>query len=126
MVAKRFFYVSAALLCLALAYHLGAVNAEGQTPSFRILNHGVPFVAVGETVYTLDAVGGWHPYTNNTYPPVPVSSLVVLGGSFAITQAGEGWVCNGNTGVWTSYGAIPGGGTSAQQQSWGQVKARYR
>jgi hypothetical protein len=27
MLAKRFFYVSAAILCLALAYHFGATSA---------------------------------------------------------------------------------------------------
>ena len=30
MFAKRFFYVCAGLLCLALAYHLGATNAAAQ------------------------------------------------------------------------------------------------
>jgi hypothetical protein len=31
MVAKRFFYVCAGILCLALAYHLGARSATAQT-----------------------------------------------------------------------------------------------
>jgi hypothetical protein len=30
--AKRFFYVSAGLLCLALAYHFGATSATAQAP----------------------------------------------------------------------------------------------
>jgi len=32
MFAKRFFYVCAGLLCLALAYHLGATNAKAAPP----------------------------------------------------------------------------------------------
>ena len=32
MFAKRFFYVCAGLLCLALAYHLGAKSAGAQAP----------------------------------------------------------------------------------------------
>jgi hypothetical protein len=32
MLAKRFFYVTAGLLCLALAYHLGATSATAQAP----------------------------------------------------------------------------------------------
>lgn len=31
MFAKRFFYVSAGLLCLSLAYHLGSQNAIAQS-----------------------------------------------------------------------------------------------
>jgi hypothetical protein len=30
MVAKRFFYICAGILCLALAYHFGAMNAQAQ------------------------------------------------------------------------------------------------
>ena len=30
MLAKRFFYVCAGLLCLTVAFHLGAVSAHGQ------------------------------------------------------------------------------------------------
>jgi hypothetical protein len=40
MVAKRFFYVCAGLLCLAVAYHLGARGAGAQVVS------GNPVVAV--------------------------------------------------------------------------------
>src|SRR5881397_3487793 len=36
MVAKRFFYVCAGLLCLALAYHLGATSARSQPISSAI------------------------------------------------------------------------------------------
>ena len=32
MLAKRFFYVCAGLLCLALAYHLGARTASARSP----------------------------------------------------------------------------------------------
>src|SRR5262249_25723708 len=41
MVAKRFFYICAGLLCLALAYHAGANNAGAQVVA------GNPVVAYG-------------------------------------------------------------------------------
>ena len=37
MFAKRFFYVSAAILCLALAYHLGATSATAQATKSQVV-----------------------------------------------------------------------------------------
>lgn len=36
MLAKRFFYVCAGILCLALAYHLGSTNAAAQAGAGHI------------------------------------------------------------------------------------------
>ena len=49
MLAKRFFYVCAGLLCLALAYHFGAVNATAQAP-------GNPIVAAYATPSSANVV----------------------------------------------------------------------
>ena len=38
MLAKRFFYVSAALFLLALTYHLGARSAAAQAPSNPVVS----------------------------------------------------------------------------------------
>ena len=40
MVAKRFFYVCAGLLCLTVAYHLGARNAGAQLPGVDLAAEG--------------------------------------------------------------------------------------
>ena len=37
MLAKRFFYVCAGLLCLALSYHFGALNATAQAPGNSVV-----------------------------------------------------------------------------------------
>ena len=126
MVAKRFFYVCAGILCLALAYHFGAVRAEGQAAGFRILDSNNLLVGAAGTIYEIGPVG-WRSYLGrgNTAPPVPVSSLVQYNGCSAVTEAGEGWQCNGNTGEWTSIGFLPGA-TPATHETWGGVKARYR
>ena len=50
MVAKRFFYVSAGILCLALAYHLGATTATAQAPSNPVV--GITDVTGGESAIT--------------------------------------------------------------------------
>src|SRR5213594_2223453 len=36
--AKRFFYVCAGLLCLAISYHLGAKSAGAQSGASRVVN----------------------------------------------------------------------------------------
>lgn len=61
MFAKRFFYVCAGLLCLALAYHLGATSATGAPPADDSVvatsaNGTVVFTAKGN-VYLNDNVG---------------------------------------------------------------------
>lgn len=44
--AKKFFYVSAGLLMIAIAYHLGASTATAQAPSN-------PVVGIAEAPYTI-------------------------------------------------------------------------
>jgi len=128
--ARAFFYVSAGILLLALSHHLGARSATAQALGFRVLGENGPFIAVGESVYEMDYYG-WQPVPPGspggdvTLPPVPVSSLVLYLGGQAITQTGEGWIRDGNTGVWHSVGTPPGV-TPAQRQTFGQLKSDYR
>src|SRR5438128_1757716 len=43
MIAKRFFYVCAGILCLALAYHFGALSATAQAPGNPVV--GIAYFA---------------------------------------------------------------------------------
>lgn len=93
MVAKRFFYVSAGILSLALAYHFGATTATAQAP-------GNPVVGV----------------------------TAITGALYAVTASGDTYWTNTGGTTWTLRGNVFGGSppTPATQESWGQVKARYR
>ena len=66
MLAKRFFYVCAGLLCLALAYHLGARSATAQAP-------GNPIAAAPATGYVFTANGDL--YYSPDPPTQPYSFL---------------------------------------------------
>ena len=90
--AKRFFFVCAGMFLLALAYHLGAMNARAQAP-------GNPVVGIVHT------------------------DTSVL---FAVTANGDVF-CNTSNGLapWERRQNIFSGPTPAQQQTLGQVKARY-
>ena len=58
--AKRFFFTCAGILCLALAYHLGATSATAQSGSrgqIRLLEARGPYVLVvsdTDDIYVLD------------------------------------------------------------------------
>jgi hypothetical protein len=74
---KRLFYLSAAILCLALAYHLGSRNAFSAPQSGQLTN---PAVAV-------DAP--------NNDPSVLVA-LTAIGDVFQTTNGGTTWRFVGN------------------------------
>lgn len=91
MLAKRLLFVSAGILCLALAYQFGATAATAQAPSN-------PVVGITE----------------------------VNGGESDITANGDAYFTNTGGATWELRGNLFGAPTPAAQQSWGQVKARYR
>jgi len=123
--ARAFLLVCAGLLCLALAYHLGAQSARAQAPAgLRMMGPGL--VLSGGSVYQL-VPGGWLAWTN--LPPVSPTDMIYFSGDYAITVAGEGWYGGGSgpagPSQWVSLGTVPGGSTPAQGISFGQLKAKY-
>ena len=78
MVAKRFFYVCAGLLCLALAYHFGATSATAAKPGSTIIaaecDWPVAVACVDRTVYVLDVT---NPQGLRNYPSIPGTDPVI-------------------------------------------------
>lgn len=138
MLAKRFFYVCAGLLCLALAYQLGVGKAQGQgggtlssgdffyrglyalTPDGRIYSRGTDFPSnpwtLGRTV----------PVTSRAVA-LRVESGAVFPNPFfyVFTEDGTVFECDGYYGACSSTNAFTGP-TPATPETWGSVKARYR
>jgi hypothetical protein len=50
MLTKRFFYVCAGLLCLALAYHLGASSATAARPAAVVEGATIQIIQAGAGV----------------------------------------------------------------------------
>ena len=136
MVAKRFFYVCAGLLCLALVYHLGAMNASAQA--------GGPFV-VGSfdpdsDPLVIDSAGQMWMMGRANNPgvrvgpvPLPKSGTVleatcsVVAGSFdgyVLYADGDAYMFNRTQ--WIFLGNVVGGPTPSTRETWGTVKSRYR
>jgi len=123
---KKLFYVSASILMLAVAYHLGAGSAKAQAGLIEVGNieysagtYLIHFV-VGRTLYDT----GWNPIP----VPVPGSARIVA----------VGWGPDGNTallenGDLYAWDTVNGwqhrnvfGSTAAVQPTFGQLKTQYR
>ena len=75
MLAKRFFYVSAALLCLTLAYHLGSSNAIAQSRASGTIRQvvvwgGTDSGKVGTTAWVLTDGDDIYAISENSAPTV--------------------------------------------------------
>jgi len=77
MLAKRFFYVSAGLLCLALAYHFGASSAAAQAPANPVVaTYGnLAYTANGDVYYDGGTGGSSWVWRGNVFGggPTPAS-----------------------------------------------------
>lgn len=125
MMAKRFFYVCAGPACLVASYHLGARNATAQggyiVEVATITDGAGGAAAVGRTIHRT-VLGPMPQLVPGTSPVVGVSST----GMSVILASGDIYEWDGNIPGWVLTANIIGGGTQAQQESWGTVKARYR
>jgi hypothetical protein len=107
MVAKRFFYVCAGLLCLALAYHLGASSATAQT--------GSSIVGVFQGINCATNSVGVVTSTGDVFIRDAGSQCIAGPGGFSgasLTYLGNFW-----------SGGVP---TPVQRTSLGALKVRYR
>ena len=140
MIAKRFFFVCAGLLCLAAAYHLGARSATAQgdvTVSAVDQDNGIvpDLVATsnGDVYHGHHGFQGEDPvWTLVGHIPAfgPVESISNLGtdsGVWAYDAAGNYYHSSDHGVSWVRRGNVFGGGpTSATRKTWGCVKSRYR
>jgi hypothetical protein len=125
MVAKRFFFICAGILCLAFAYHLGARSASGEAYPTG------PVECVGYSEHTAAAVINhelWRAEAgalDGTGTIPSASRAVACGYDGVVLENGEAWKWNGVS--WGLQGTFPfSGPTPATQETWGSLKARYR
>ena len=127
---KRFFYASAGILMLAIAYHLGAISATAQTSSLiEAANcYDVPGIVyepklavINHVVY---ALGGSGPVVSIADPIPGTARAIAVGNHGVILENGEIW--SHDSGTWQLQGVFPVGPTPARAESFGRLKARYR
>jgi hypothetical protein len=137
--ARNFFYISAGMLMLALAYHFGASTAAAQGANLLCAAANQD----GSTNWAVDSNGALYEQTRNDagsgpwYPirTIPVTSKPVALSVFPSTagdtafalfaEDGTVYAWVGWQGSYTTSNVFSGGPTPAQHESWGQVKSRY-
>lgn len=142
MLAKRIFYVSAAILALAIAYQLGVTAAEGQSGgtlaaaddpgfgSWAVTSSGSVYLSDYGTQTPVAPHWTFRGTIPATAPIVHVANAGTdnSGNSVvhAFDSAGNFYLSSNGGVTWSRRGNVFGSPVPALQQSWGQVKARYQ
>ena len=143
MLPKRMFYVSASILALAIAYQLGVTAAQGQAGGAvaAATDGGLgSFVTTTSGSVYLSLYGSNSPaaprWTFKGVIPAgaPIVDIVDAGynssGTGDVLHAfdanGNFYLSSDDGRTWTRRGNVFGSTTPALQESWGQLKARYR
>lgn len=132
--ARTFFYVCAGLVCLVVAYQVGASRAAAQAGA-TIEAAGFNTDVALEVAFCSNRVLYWSQSTNGTNWLIPArlgAGGQPVPGTSPIAACKYGYVllANGDlyqdTGSWSYLGNLVGAPTPALRQSFGQLKAKYR
>lgn len=129
--AKKFFCVCAGLLCLMVAYHLGARNAGAQAggPSFMIgtWERGAFVAFPNGDIFAENATYTEWDAGVNIFGGNPAGrTIVAFDGNEAVASSGEVFWSSTPAGPWQNLGTPPSGPTPAVRSTIGQLKVRYR
>ena len=133
--AKQFAFICFGVLCLAVAYHLGARSAmadwvgPGSGNVAGVVSRSGGFVAWSVTgeAWTIDQ-RGWERDLELYDLPVPASEVKVIagghsGGLVLITVDDRAYDHGGSIG-WIDVGQYPGSPVGLEGGSWGSLKDR--
>lgn len=123
--AKKFFYVCAGLMCLGLAFHLGAGTAHGQfaTADASMIDGNGAAAVIGRQV----SYFGFGNAPVHIPEPVPGSSRVMACNyTLVLLENGDAYEYMRDSGVWVFRGTLGLGPTPTTQSSWGALKANSR
>jgi len=130
---RRFLYAAAALLCLALGYHLVA-TPTGAGYIDHTLTGAVAMSTLNDDVFVLDENGVTWRLAHSMWErtgfdtlPVPVSDVKLWSARGFVTYDGAAWVALvGDGGHWSTAGQWPDSPSATQSATWGRVKADFR
>ncbi len=133
--AKRFFYVCAGLLCLAMSYHLGARSAGAQVAGSLVAGSYEPDtspcgVDASGNLWILERNSGevYGPYAlPHSGDVVAVTASYTPGSFFGTLLYTNGDAYHHENGQdWQYVGNVLARPTASRQSTWGLMKARYR
>jgi len=136
MNARRFFHLSAGVLCLTLAFAVGRMTAGGpELAVASLVDLSFPGVVaidqVGSEPYVLDESGqvwrlntdGWQHFAGYDVP-FSLGDIKLWTREGLVTTNNEAYRTNG--GSWVSIGFWPGGPTPAEKTTWSKVKSEFK
>jgi hypothetical protein len=122
--ARAFFFISAGVFLLALAYHFGARNATAQTPpaiECALVHYGYEeWAVVGRRLYQMQQNG---PVLQDNAEIPGTARVIACGVNGVVLENGDVYELDGTE--WSLKGSFltP---TPTQKSTWGAVKTRYR
>jgi len=132
---RRLLLASAALMMLAIAFHLGSSTAM----TCYVDHSALGIVALWHTqdyaCHVLDEDGvTWEVLSSGIwnerqayYPlPVPVSQIKYWGKTVLVTLDNEVWMKPDAEPTWVNCGSWPGSPSAVSHTSWSAIKAKYR
>ena len=128
---KRIAYGSAAVLCLALAFHMGAASTgasyvdHSASGIVALSSNDYDDFALDENgqVWRLSGPGGWVPTPTDPIP-VPLSEVKLWDVDTIVTFDNVAW-CVVAGGHWQSIGPWPQA-SPVEARSWGAIKSEFR
>jgi len=129
--ARRFFFICAGLLCLAIAFQFGAVSGHAQT---GVAVEGASIESVQDNTFPR-ATGcvsrffywiGDNGATHQLPVPVPGRERIVATDPYETVLLENGDWLKFDGMAWVLIGNLTGGATATHSETWGRLKARYR
>jgi hypothetical protein len=124
---KRFFYAAASILMLAVAYHLGATNAQGQVGGNMVaagVSNTQAVTFEGEYYQSNDGINFRR--TGNIYGGGPAYSRPVSVYYGIVMLENGDLLESGDLATWTRTTNVFSGPTPAAHVTFGRLKAQYR
>jgi len=131
MAAKRFFYVSAGVLCLSVSAFLtqlqpNKVNATGVDPVHNVIATAGEYAinSAGEIYNYLEGGTGWYKIGDLPFPASQLHFATKSGVDFRlIDKSGNYWRYASPNSV--NHGPVPGGTVPTSESTWGKIKSDF-
>ena len=128
MNAKRFFYVCAGILLLAIAYSVNStrVGAQAMSHVFAVADYqGAGYILRSDGQVFHFTGTGVTPETHFPSPPMPLSQIRHWHERGVVTHSGDVWIWEDTNG-WQLVGTVPPPDIGTESKTWSGVKQGYR
>jgi len=129
MLAKRFFFTSAGIFLLAIAYSVNSARVGAQAMSHvfavdDVIENGGYVLRSDGQIFRCDGLGV-RPENYWPSPPVPLSQIRHWSVRFSITHSGDVWLWEDTNG-WQMVGTVPPPVVGIENKSWSGAKQGFR